>query len=107
MILNTLGGGGTGITKTIQSELLAITAINANAQNAITLYNKAEQFTLTLNTSSYTRLRVVVNNNNGSTNRNIVSIEQPNRLYKVTFQSGTAEGAAKDVPYTYITLPRS
>ena len=36
-----------------------------------------------------------------------ISFEQPNRDYKVTFQSGTAEGSAKDVPYTYITLPRT
>ena len=37
----------------------------------------------------------------------VISIEQPNKDYKVTFQSGTAEGSAKDVPYSYITLPRT
>lgn len=44
-----------------------------NAQAAITLFNKAEQFVITLDTKSLTRLRVIVNNNNGSTNQNIVS----------------------------------
>ena len=44
-----------------------------NTQAAITLYNKAEQFALTLSTYSFTRLRVIVNNNNGTTNQNIVS----------------------------------
>lgn len=55
-----------GVTFTIQDGL-------TNAQPNITLFNKAEQFVLTFNTESYTRLRVIVNNNNGSTNRNIVS----------------------------------
>ena len=40
----------------------------AKAQAAITMYNKAERFALTLDVEAFTRLRVVVNNNNGTTN---------------------------------------
>jgi hypothetical protein len=43
-----------------------------NIQPAITLFNKAEQFVLSLNVKGATRLRVVANNNNGTTNQNIV-----------------------------------
>ena len=43
-----------------------------HVQPAITLFNKAEQFVLTLSVRGATRLRVVANNNNGSTNQNIV-----------------------------------
>lgn len=39
-----------------------------NVQAAITMYNKAERFALTLDVEAFTRLRVVVNNNNGTTN---------------------------------------
>ncbi|MBU0847223.1 hypothetical protein KKH23_08585 [Patescibacteria group bacterium] len=45
-----------------------------NAQLAAQLiYNKAERFVLSLDVSGFTRMRVVVNNNNGTTNVNIVS----------------------------------
>lgn len=37
------------------------------------IYNKGEQFVLLLDVESYTRLRVVVNNNNGTTNVQVVS----------------------------------
>jgi len=37
------------------------------------IYNKAEQFVLTLDVNSLTRLRVVANNNNGTTNVGVVS----------------------------------
>lgn len=43
-----------------------------NAQTAITLFNKAEQFIITMDLTTATRLRVVCNNNNGTTNQNIV-----------------------------------
>jgi hypothetical protein len=55
-----------GVTFTIQDGL-------TYTQPAITLFNKAEQFVLAIDTTSFTRLRVVVNNNNGTTNQNIVS----------------------------------
>lgn len=35
------------------------------------------------------------------------SFPQSNASYKVTFQSGTAEGSAKNVPYVYRTIPKS
>jgi hypothetical protein len=38
-----------------------------------TMFNKAEQFVLSMNLKSVRRLRVIVNNNNGSTNQAIVS----------------------------------
>ena len=44
---------------------------NAQAQLAH-IYNKAEQFVISLTNTAYTRLRVVVNNANGSTNKAIV-----------------------------------
>ena len=45
-----------------------------NAQLAAEIiYNKAEQFVLSLDVSSFTRLRVVVNNNNGTTNVEVAS----------------------------------
>lgn len=45
-----------------------------NAQLAAQLiYNKAERFALSLDVEAFTRMRVVVNNNNGTTNVNIVS----------------------------------
>ena len=37
------------------------------------IYNKGEQFVLTLDVTAFTRLRVVVNNNNGSTNVQVAS----------------------------------
>ncbi len=43
-----------------------------NTQAAITSYSQGEHFVMLLDVSSYTRLRVVCNNNNGSTNQNIV-----------------------------------
>lgn len=43
-----------------------------NTQAAITTYSQGEHFALLLDVSAYTRLRVVCNNNNGSTNQNIV-----------------------------------
>lgn len=43
-----------------------------NTQAAITTYSKGEQFVLLLDVSAYTRLRVICNNNNGSTNQAIV-----------------------------------
>jgi len=45
-----------------------------NAQTAAQkIYNKAEQFVLNLDVEPFTRMRVVANNNNGSTNAAIVS----------------------------------
>lgn len=45
-----------------------------NAQaNAKKIYNKGEQFVLTLDVTAFTRLRVVVNNNNGTTNAQVAS----------------------------------
>ena len=44
-----------------------------NSQAAITLYNKSEQFVLNIDLKVYTRLRVIVNNNNGTTNQAIVA----------------------------------
>lgn len=67
------------------SEWMKVVAIDAgvtftildgltNAQAAANkIYNKAEQFTLLLDVEAYTRMRVVVNNNNGSTNAAIKS----------------------------------
>ena len=43
-----------------------------NTQAAITTYSKGEHFVLLLDVEAYTRLRVVCNNNNGTTNQNIV-----------------------------------
>ena len=43
-----------------------------NTQAAITTYSQGEHFVMLLDVSAYTRLRVVCNNNNGSTNQNIV-----------------------------------
>ena len=43
-----------------------------NTQAAITTYSQGEHFAMLLDVSAYTRLRVVCNNNNGSTNQNIV-----------------------------------
>ena len=43
-----------------------------NEQAAITSYSQGEHFSMLLDVSAYTRLRVVCNNNNGSTNQNIV-----------------------------------
>ena len=40
---------------------------------AVKIYNQGEIFTLNFNTRSYKRLRVIVNNNNGTTNQAIVS----------------------------------
>ncbi len=37
-----------------------------------TMFNKAEQFVITMDLSTVTRLRVICNNNNGTTNQNIV-----------------------------------
>jgi len=37
------------------------------------MYNKAEQFVITFDVTTFTRMRVIINNNNGSTNQNIVS----------------------------------
>jgi len=45
----------------------------SNTQAAITLYNKAEQFVLNMSLKTATRMRVVVNNNNGTTNQAVVS----------------------------------
>lgn len=45
-----------------------------NAQaTAKKIYNKAEQFVLTLDVTAFTRLRVIVNNNNGTTNAQVAS----------------------------------
>lgn len=45
-----------------------------NAQaTAKKIYNKGEQFVLLLDVEAYTRLRVVVNNNNGTTNAQVAS----------------------------------
>ncbi|MFH1483693.1 MAG: hypothetical protein ABIG98_05530, partial [Chloroflexota bacterium] len=45
-----------------------------NSQEAAqTIYNKAERFVLSLNVESFTRLRVVVNNANGTTNVAVIS----------------------------------
>ena len=43
-----------------------------NTQAAITTYSQGEHFAMLLDVSAYTRLRVVCNNNNGSTNQAIV-----------------------------------
>lgn len=43
-----------------------------NIQSAGTYFNKAEQFVINLDISSVKRLRVIANNNNGTTNRAIV-----------------------------------
>lgn len=43
-----------------------------NTQAAITLFNKAEHFVISLDLENATRLNVVCNNNNGTTNQNIV-----------------------------------
>jgi len=43
-----------------------------NVQAAINVFNKCEQFAVVLDVSAITRLRVIANNNNGSTNREIV-----------------------------------
>lgn len=52
----------TGVTFTIQDGL-------TNAQAAAkTIYNKGERISFLLDCTAYTRIRVVVNNNNGSTN---------------------------------------
>ncbi len=37
------------------------------------IYNKGEQYALLLDVEAYTRLRVVVNNNNGTTNVEVAS----------------------------------
>lgn len=55
-----------GVSFTLQDGL-------TNTQAAITLFNKAEQFVLNLDLKVATRLRVVVNNSKGTTNRAIVS----------------------------------
>lgn len=56
-----------GVTFTLQDGL-------TNAQAAAQLiYNKAERFALALHVETFTRLRVVVNNNNGTTNVAVVS----------------------------------
>lgn len=43
-----------------------------NAQASGTYYNKAEQFVLDIDLANITRIRVICNNNNGTTNRAIV-----------------------------------
>lgn len=58
---------------TVSSEYFDILDGLTNIQPAITLYNQAEQFVITVNLRTGTRLRVVVNNNNGTTNYAIVS----------------------------------
>ena len=69
------------------SEWAKVTAVNTTAgteyfdildgltyvQPAITLFNMAETFVLTLNIKTIKRIRAVVNNNNGTTNQPIVS----------------------------------
>lgn len=56
-----------GVSFTIQDGL-------TNAQAAAKkIYNKGEQFVLFLDVAAYTRLRVVVNNNNGTTNAQVAS----------------------------------
>lgn len=57
---------GADSTFTIQDGL-------TNTQAAGTYFNKAELFVLTFDLKSVKRLRVIVNNNNGTTNQNIVS----------------------------------
>ncbi len=54
-----------GVTFTIQDGL-------TNEQAAVTTYSQGEHFVMLLDVTAYTRLRVVCNNNNGSTNQNIV-----------------------------------
>ena len=55
-----------GVSFTLQDGL-------TNTQAAITLFNKAEQFVLNIGLKTAKRLRVIVNNNNGTTNRAIIS----------------------------------
>ncbi len=53
-----------------------------NAQlAALLIYNRGEQFVLLLDVEAYTRLRVVVNNNNGTTN-----VEVASRIAAITYQ---------------------
>jgi len=54
-----------GVSFTLQDGL-------TNTQAAITTYSQGEHFVLLLDVEAYTRLRVICNNNNGSTNQNIV-----------------------------------
>lgn len=59
--------GGADSTFTIRDGL-------TNAQAAAKkIYNKGEHFVLSLDVSAFTRLRVVVNNNNGTTNAQVAS----------------------------------
>jgi hypothetical protein len=44
-----------------------------STQAAGTYYNKGEKYVITLNVEGLTRLKVAVNNNNGTTNQAIVS----------------------------------
>jgi len=59
--------------------------------------------------ATYRQLSEKVYTTDFDTNTKAISIsfEQPNRAYKITLQSGTAEGSAKNIPYAYITLPRT
>lgn len=60
------------IVTTGGSESFTILDGLTNTQAAITLFNKAEMFVITVPLRNATRLRVVCNNNNGTTNQNIV-----------------------------------
>ncbi len=63
----------TAIVSTGGSESFTILFGLINTQAAITLYNKAELFVIPIPTTTFKRLMVCVNNNNGTTNQNIVS----------------------------------
>lgn len=59
------------IVSTGGSESFTIQNGLTNTQAAITLYNKARRFAIQLDVEPFVRLRVVCNNNNGSTNQAI------------------------------------
>lgn len=60
------------IVTTGGSESFTIQYGLTNTQAAITLYNKAEHFVISVPLKNVIRLNVVCNNNNGTTNQNIV-----------------------------------
>jgi len=61
------------VDASVGTENFTIQDALTDTQPQQTMFNKAEQFAITIPTHSFTRLRVIVNNNNGSTNQNIVS----------------------------------
>ena len=72
-LANSEWGKVVSIVATGGSESFTLSDGLTNSQAAITLFNKAEQFVITLNLETIKRIRVIVNNNNGTTNRAIVS----------------------------------